>query len=86
MKLSQAQLRSIALNTNFMSPNEIALHAMNHVLKDAGALGLRTAKSSVKLVVVHNVLEEDASDQNQGNVAIYFVLEDVPDLSNLTVW
>ena len=86
MKLSQTQLRSIALNTNFMSPNEIALHAMNHVLKDAGALGLRTAKSSVKLVVVHNAMEEGALDPNLENAATSFVREDVLDQSNQIVW
>ena len=86
MKLSQAQLRSIALNTNFMSPNEIALHAMNHVLKDAGALGLRTAKSSVKLVVVLNATKAGASDLNRENVVTFFVLPDVLAPNNPIVW
>ena len=85
-KSSQVQLQSIVLNTNFMNLREIAPHATNHVLKAVGVQARRIVKNSVKLVVVHNVMEEDASDQNQGNVAIYFVLEDVLDLSNLTVW
>ena len=85
-KLSQVRLLSIDLNTNFTSLNEIALPAMNHVQKDVGALGLKTVKSSVKSVVVHNAMEEGALGQNLENAAISFVLEDVLGQSNQIVW
>ena len=69
-----------------MSQKETVLHAMNHVLKAVGVLALKTAKSSVKSVAVLNVMEEDASDQNQENVVTCFAQEDVLALSNPTVW
>ena len=69
-----------------MSQKETVLHAMNHVLKVVGVLALRTAKSLVKSVAVHNVMEEDASDRNQENAVICSAQEDVLVLSNPIVW
>ena len=69
-----------------MNLKGIVLPAMNHARKAAGVLDRKTVKSSVRLAVVHNVMEEGALGQNRENVVIFSVQEDALVLSNLTVW
>ena len=69
-----------------MSLKGIVLLATNLAQKVVGAKAHITAKSSVRLIVVHSVIRDDASGPNQESAVISFVQAVVLDQSNQIVW